>query len=158
MIFVIALIVVAILLAMGEILLPGGVLGILSFIAILGATWQAAVEFGPFVAVIVFFGSTTLTILSVFFFFQASRKMGLSRGMFLSSRVDGHSGTPNPTELPDDIIGHSAETLTPMVPTGMILIDGKSYEAFSQSGFLEKGEPCKVIGKDNFRLIVKSEK
>ena len=82
--------------------------------------------------------------------------MGLSGGMFLNSRVEGHSGTANPSELPEEIIGKEGETLTPMVPTGMVGIDGQSYEAFSQSGFMEKGESCEVIGKDNFRLIVKA--
>lgn len=158
MFLVFALIIAAVLLAMGEILLPGGVLGVLAFIAICGATWQAAVEFGPFVAALVFFGATTITVLSVFVFFNVARKMGLSRGMFLSSRVEGHSGTANPSNLPDDIIGKEGETLTPMVPSGMVGIDGQSYEAFSQSGFMEKGEPCEVIGKDNFRLIVKALK
>lgn len=158
MLLVIALIVAAILLAMGEILLPGGILGVLSFITICAATWQAGVEFGPFVATLVFLGSLTITVLSVFIFFNYAQKMGLSKGMFLSSRVEGRSGTTNPDNLPEDIIGHEAETLTPMVPSGMVSVDGISYEAFSQSGFLEKGEACRVIGKDNFRLIIESEK
>lgn len=157
MLLVIALIVAAILLAMGEILLPGGILGILSFAAICGATWQAAIEFGPFVATLVFLGSVTITVLSVFIFFKYAQRVGLSKGMFLNSRVEGRSGTTNPGELPEDIIGHEAETLTPMVPSGMVSVDGVNYEAFSQSGFLEKGESCRVVGKDNFRLIVESE-
>ena len=157
MLLVIALIVAAMLLAMGEILLPGGILGVLAFLAICGATWQAAVEFGPFVGALVFLVSMTITVLSVFIFFKYAQNAGLSKGMFLSSRVEGHSGTANPQELPEDIIGHDAETLTPMVPSGMVSVDGASYEAFSQSGFLEKGESCRVIGKDNFRLIVESD-
>ena len=35
-----------------------------------------------------------------------------------------------------------------------VIIGGKRYEAFCQSGFIETGAPLQVIGADNFRLIV----
>lgn len=158
MTLIIAMIVAALLLALGEILLPGGILGVLAFITICLATWLAVEEYGVFTGSMVFVGSVTLTLAWVFVFFKLMKRTKMSQRVFLNDRVEGRSPGANPQDLPEEIIGKEAETLTPMVPTGMVELDGDSYEAFSQSGFLEKGEPCIVIGKDNFRLIVRSLK
>ena len=39
-------------------------------------------------------------------------------------------------------------------PFGYINVQGRRYEAFSQSGYLAKGVTVRVTGLDNFRLIV----
>ena len=43
-------------------------------------------------------------------------------------------------------------------PSGYIMIDGKRYEAFCQSGQVPAGAALEVIGADNFRLIVSETK
>jgi len=158
MLIIIALILAALLLATGEIMLPGGILGVLSLVAVGAATWQAVELYGPFMGVLIFIGSATVIVVWLFVFFKFVQRTGMSKGIFLNDRIEGHSRGANPENIPDDIIGREAETLTTMAPSGMISVNGVSYEAFSQSGFMEKGEPCKVIGKDNFRVIVKSLK
>jgi membrane-bound ClpP family serine protease len=72
--------------------------------------------------------------------------------MFLESAIKARSQPP-PAE-PSTIIGREGEALTTLAPTGFVLIGGKKYEAASQSGLMPKGAPVKVVGADNFRLIV----
>ena len=47
-----------------------------------------------------------------------------------------------------------AEALTTLAPGGYVLVEGARYEAFCQSGFAAKGSALRVVGLDNFRLIV----
>jgi membrane-bound ClpP family serine protease len=55
---------------------------------------------------------------------------------------------------PGEIIGKAAEALTTLAPSGYVLVEGRRYEAFSQSGHVARGEQLLVAGLDNFRLIV----
>jgi membrane-bound ClpP family serine protease len=55
---------------------------------------------------------------------------------------------------PEEVIGKAAEALTTLAPSGYVLVEGRRYEAFSQSGHVARGEPLCVTGLDNLRLIV----
>jgi membrane-bound ClpP family serine protease len=68
--------------------------------------------------------------------------------------VHSTSGTASGPLAASDVVGKAAEALTTMAPTGYVLIEGRKYEAFSQSGLVQRGDPLKVVGLDNFRLIV----
>jgi membrane-bound serine protease (ClpP class) len=51
-------------------------------------------------------------------------------------------------------VGKTAEAVTTLAPSGYVVVDGRRYEAFSQSGHAAKGAILRVVGLDNFRLIV----
>jgi membrane-bound serine protease (ClpP class) len=53
-----------------------------------------------------------------------------------------------------EVVGKTATALTTMAPSGYVLVDGRRYEASCESGLAEKGSSLRVIGVDNFRLIV----
>ena len=52
------------------------------------------------------------------------------------------------------VVGKSAEAVTTLAPSGYVLVEGRRYEAFCQSGHAERGAQLRVTGLDNFRLIV----
>ncbi len=156
MTIIITLIVIAVLLALGELVVPGGILGILSFLCLCAAAYFTNQEYGMMIAIAVFFGSTVLTVVSLFMFFGVLKKMGFTKGVFLNTSVEGKSAGANADRASDDLIGKEGEALTPLVPTGMIGVDGSQYEAFCQTGYLDKGNSVQIIGRDNFRLIVKA--
>jgi membrane-bound ClpP family serine protease len=52
------------------------------------------------------------------------------------------------------VVGKPATADTTLAPSGYVLVDGRRYEAFCRSGHVAKGEVLRVIGADNFRLIV----
>jgi len=72
---------------------------------------------------------------------------------FSLSETSGSVSQPLPAKV-EDVVGKEADALTTLAPTGYILVAGKRYEAFSQSGHVEKGARLRVVGLDNFRLIV----
>jgi membrane-bound serine protease (ClpP class) len=52
------------------------------------------------------------------------------------------------------VVGRSAEAATTLAPSGYVIVEGRRYEAYCETGLAEKGSALRVIGVDNFRLIV----
>ena len=50
--------------------------------------------------------------------------------------------------------GEHGRAITPMYPSGKVLIDGVEYNARFKSGFAESGDAVVVVGLDAFGLIV----
>ena len=48
-------------------------------------------------------------------------------------------------------------TLTELYPVGKVEVEGKSYDARSNFGKIEKGEKVKVLKKAGFELVVEKE-
>lgn len=74
------------------------------------------------------------------------------RGLVVEAKVEATSQPPvAPTEA---VVGRHAEALTTLAPSGYVAVEGRRYEAFCQSGHAVKGAALRVVGVDNFRLIV----
>jgi membrane-bound serine protease (ClpP class) len=86
----------------------------------------------------------------LYFEFAILPKTAFGKRLFLQKSIDGTSAP----ERERDYVDAEGVTLTALGPSGYIEIDGKRLEAFSRSGFLEADVPVKVVGTDNFRLIV----
>jgi membrane-bound ClpP family serine protease len=78
-------------------------------------------------------------------------KTRFGRGLVVHSTS---GATSQPPLAGAEVVGHSAEALTTLAPSGYVLVEGRRYEAFCQSGHAAKGAALRVTGLDNFRLIV----
>ncbi|MGB0408764.1 MAG: NfeD family protein [Opitutales bacterium] len=152
MITILALVLAALICLFFEVILPGGILGLLAITCVLGATWLGFADYGAIGGTAVFVGSLIAGGLLVFFEFKLLAKSGLAKGFFLRTAVSGHS---NQSPAESSIIGKEGTTLTRLNPSGKVAIDGQSYEAYSQDGYLEPGESVSVVSQDNFKLIIK---
>jgi membrane-bound ClpP family serine protease len=56
--------------------------------------------------------------------------------------------------VPADVVGREAVAETTLAPGGYVRIEDRRYEAFCRSGHAPVGARLKVVGLDNFRLIV----
>lgn len=149
---IVGLILLTLILITFEIIIPSGILGALAIIAGLGAATYAYFEFGFGGMVITLIITLIVSILTIMIEYKLFAKTKLGGKLFLQEKVEAKS---TQAESDNSIVGKTGETLTPLAPTGMIFIDGRRYEAFSQGGFLDKGQKVSVTGVDNFRLIVK---
>ena len=52
------------------------------------------------------------------------------------------------------VTGTRGRAITPMLPSGKVLIDGVEYSARFKSGFANSGDEVVVVGLDAFGLIV----
>ena len=66
------------------------------------------------------------------------------------------SGKPVPPVAPVVLVGKRGRTLTVLAPSGYVEIEGRSYEAISRSGVLQKGVPIFVESIDQFKVTVQS--
>ncbi len=76
----------------------------------------------------------------------------LGRGLVVHSTTGSVSQPPQPPI--SSVLGKAAEALTTLAPSGYVEVEGRRYEAFCQSGHAAKGTKLRVVGLDNFRLIV----
>lgn len=142
----------ALVLVFFEVILPGGVLGVLAALCLLVAAWFGGAEYGWLGGVGVFFGGLLVIALFVYIEFKLLARTSLGRAFFLKDAVTGHS---NAAPAEDSIIGESGTTLTRLNPSGKVAIKGQSYEAHSQDGYIEANAPIRVISQDSFKLIIK---
>jgi membrane-bound serine protease (ClpP class) len=65
----------------------------------------------------------------------------------------GGTSQPPPAAA-DAVVGKAATALTTLAPSGYVMVEGRRYEAFCDSGMAERGSALRVVGVDNFRIIV----
>ncbi|MCC6415306.1 MAG: NfeD family protein [Opitutaceae bacterium] len=136
-----------------EVVVPGGILGLLGGIALFGGVAMSFYDHGlngGFIALLVALGLTGIVL---WLEFRLLPRTALGRRMFLHAAVTGTT-----TAAVEDLAGRVGHAVTALGPSGYVLIEGKQYEAFSRAGFVEAGTAVKVISADNFRLIVTLEK
>ena len=149
---IIGLLVAAFILVFFEVILPGGILGIMAALCVIFASWTAGAEYGASIGILTFVGSAAAIAILVFIEFKLLARTSLGSAFFLKSSVTGHSNIA-PAEAA--IIGMEGITLTRLNPSGKVAIDGQSYEAHSQDGYIEADQAIQVVAQDNFKLIIK---
>lgn len=149
---ILGLIILGLVFTFFEVIIPGGVLGILAAAAILWACALTFQAYGLMAALGLFVGSLILVIIVVVVELKIISKTKLGRRLFLDQSVESQSTQILGTE---SLIGKSGEAETTLAPSGKIIVEGKEYEAFSEDGLIKKGESVKVVSRDNFRIVVK---
>ena len=135
-----------------EVIVPGAILGTIGGLCLLGGITLAFMEYGPIGGSSAIAVALVMTGLMLYIEFRLLPKTRWGKRLFLHASIDGTS-QPLPAEE-SVVVGRPGKTLTPLSPSGYVLIDGQRYEAFSRSGLLAQGEPVQVVGLDAFRLIV----
>ena len=134
-----------------DVFVPGGILGIFAGLALLGAVIMAFVDLGPSAGWITLAAAMATVALLLYIELGVLPKTRLGRRLFLDAAVNGTSQA-SPAQA--DVVGKPAQALTTLAPTGYVIVEGRRYEAFSQSGLVAKGTALRVVGLDNFRLVV----
>ncbi len=149
---IIALAILALVFATFEIFIPGGILAGLAFLSLLAASMLAFQNYGLAEAVLTFSFSLVIIVLAVVLELRIIQKTRLRERFVLSGSIQGRTLEPKKEE--DSLVGQTGETVTPLSPTGLVRIGEKTYESASKSGRLSLGESVRVIGRDNFRILV----
>ena len=135
-----------------EVIIPGGILGSIGGVLSLVACVLSFVEFGRNGGLAITGTAVAVGAALLWIEFKVLPKTKIGRRAFLHEQVTGDSAAyGNEAKA---LIGQSAQAITPLSPSGYILVNGQRYEAFCQAGYIETGALLTVIGADNFRLIV----
>ena len=135
-----------------EVIVPGGILGLIGGLMMFGGCVMAFVEFGTWGGIMAVATALVFTVTALYLEFRILPKTSIGKRAFLTKEITGVSAAFGSDAR--EFIGKSAEAITMLSPIGYISIDGKRYEAFCQSGQVPAGAALKVTGADNFRLIV----
>ena len=149
---ILGLVLAALILVFFEVILPGGVLGVLAALCVCVATWFGFDVYGVLGALAVFFGSLSAIVILVLMEFKLMAKTSFGQKFLLQAAVDGHTREAVADET---VIGREGLTITRLNPSGKVAIDGKSYEACSQDGYIECDQAIRIVAQDNFKLIIK---
>ncbi len=139
-----------------EVIIPGGILGAIGGLLMFAGCAVAFSTFGTAGGLIALTAALLLGGLALFFEFRILPKTAIGRRAFLTTEVTGVSAALGKEAL--DLVGHPAEALTMLSPSGYVRVNGERYEAFSQSGQVPAGAMLDIVGADNFRLIVSLRK
>jgi membrane-bound serine protease (ClpP class) len=156
MTLIILLFALGILLLAVEVIVPGGILGSIGGLLMFGGCIAAFMRYGTGGGILAAAVAAVLTALAFYIEFRVLPKTAIGRRAFLTKEITGVSAAFG--EDARDLIGKSANALTMLSPSGYIMVDGKRYEAFCQSGQVPAGTALEVTGADNFRLIVSETK
>lgn len=149
---ILLLFLIGVLLLAGEVFVPGAILGIIGAVCMFGGCVLSFNLFGTSGGLLATGIAVALLGLMLYIELIWLPKTRVGKKMIVQSTVSATS-QPALAEL-NAVIGKTAEALTPLVPSGYVLVDGRRYEAFSQSGHAPKGATLRVTGLDNFRLIL----
>lgn len=149
---ILLLFLIGVLLLAGEVFVPGAILGTIGALCMLVGCVLSFVNFGLAGGLLA--TGIALVLLGVMLYVELVwlPKTRIGKTMIVQSKVSATSQPPL-AEL-HAVVGKSAEAITPLVPSGYVLVDGRRYEGFSQSGHVPKGSILRVSGLDNFRLIL----
>jgi membrane-bound ClpP family serine protease len=139
-----------------EVIIPGGILGAIGGLLMFAGSIVAFSTYGTWGGVAALAAGLFLGGLALYFEFRILPKTAIGRRAFLNSEVTGVSAALGKEAL--DLVGHPAEALTMLSPSGYVRVNGERYEAFSQSGQVPAGAMLDIVGADNFRLIVSLRK
>jgi membrane-bound ClpP family serine protease len=140
------------LLLAAEVFLPGAVAGVLGGLALVAGSVMAFGEFGAVGGGLALVAAALLVGLMLYAELVLLPRTAFGRKMVVNATVDATSQPP--VARLEDVIGQAAEALTALAPTGYVLVEGHRYEAACRSGFADKGASLRVVGVDNFRLLV----
>ncbi|MEO7415234.1 MAG: NfeD family protein [Opitutaceae bacterium] len=142
----------ALLLIAAEIVVPGGVLGVIGGLCLLAGVISAYGEWGAAGGSIATGIALLIGCVTIYLEFVWLPKSRLARKFFMAETVAGRS-QPEVAER-TAVLGREAVAVTTLSPSGYVELDGRRYEAFSQSGHTVAGARVKVQEVDNFRLLV----
>jgi membrane-bound ClpP family serine protease len=127
-------------------------MGMLGALAMLVGCVFVWVDYGALAGGLAAVGALALLAIAIWLELVVLPKTKFGRGLVVQSKVDATSQPP----LADAaaVVGQSAEAVTVLAPSGYVLVAGRRYEAFCQSGHAAKGAALRVTGMDNFKLIV----
>jgi len=152
MTWIVLLFAIGILLLLVEVIVPGGVLGVIGGLMMFAGCVVAFLVYGTEGGMIALTIALSAAVIAFFIEFRVLPRTKVGKRAFLEREISAVSAAYGPEA--SELVGKSAVALTMLSPSGFIDIGGRRYEAFCQSGQVPAGTALKVTGADNFRLIV----
>jgi membrane-bound serine protease (ClpP class) len=136
-----------------ELFVPGGIIGTIGVLCLLGAVGIGFSEFGPEIGWLIALGILVLLGIATYLWLKVFPRTRLGRRM----TVDTHEGDfkAMPDHL-DGLLGQEGVATTDLRPVGFVTIGGKRVDVVSVAGIIPRGTAVKVVRVEGFRVLVKA--
>jgi membrane-bound serine protease (ClpP class) len=135
-----------------ELILPGGILGILGVALYCYSGWWSFQNFGTVPTLFFLTGSVIIHLVGIYIELQILKKTSFGNKLLLKKTITGHVNTTTGGSF--ELKGKEGITQTNLHPHGMILVENKSYEAYCENGFIKKGTKIKIKTSNRYKIIV----
>lgn len=145
--------VIGLILVIAEFFVPGGIVGIIGGVLIIGSLLFAGasvVHMAYSILIAMFIAVIGMVILMKFF----GKKLHMFNKLVLTDATtteEGYVSNTNRVEL----IGKKGQTVTPLRPAGTVLIEAERLDVVSEGSFIEVGKLVEVIKVEGSRIVVR---
>ncbi|MET1013078.1 MAG: nodulation protein NfeD [Paenisporosarcina sp.] len=139
-----------------EFFLPGAIAGIIGLALIIGSIMLAGgnvIHMGISVLIALIVAIVGMVVIMKFF----GKSLKLFNKIILTDATDterGYVSNVNRFEL----IGKIAESMTPLRPSGTIMLEGERIDAVTEGGYVDRGKMVKIIKVEGSRTVVREMK
>ena len=136
-----------------EIFLPGGILGILGGMALLGAVAAGFAAFGPaiglYIALAIIIGGSA----GMFMWIQFFPRTRVGRALTLQHTESEYKSAD--TDAWRNLTGKTGKAATDLRPAGIARIDNRNYDVVSEGMLIPRGSAVQVVKVDGNRIVVR---
>lgn len=148
--------VIGLILLIAEFFVPGGIVGILGGVLIIGSLLFAGASFVHMaysILIAMFIAVIGMVIIMKFF----GKKLHMFNKLVLNDATTTEEGyVSNLNRV--DLIGKKGETMTPLRPAGTVSIDRERLDVVSEGSFIEAGKTVEVVKVEGSRIVVREFK
>ena len=137
-----------------EVFIPGGIVGTLGGVALIGCVILAFVNHGTTFGLYWLSGVMVITLIGLFLSIKFLPNSPAGRRLFLSSSEKGYSAAEVGLA---ELVGKTGSALTNLRPAGMVDIDGSRIDVVTGGEFVEKGTQVKIIRVEGNRVLVEQK-
>ncbi|MGI6086658.1 MAG: NfeD family protein [Kiritimatiellia bacterium] len=149
----IILLTIGLFLLAAEIFLPGGILGILGGIALLGAVAAGFAAFGlavgMYIALAVIIGGSA----SIFIWIKLFPRTRVGQALTLQHTQSSYKAADTDTRR--NLVGKTGKAVTDLRPAGIVQIDGRKYSVVSEGMLVQRDSAVQVVKVDGNRIVVR---
>ena len=138
-----------------ELMLPGfgvsGIMGVLCLIAVIVIEFLTASATTAYLVAAVL---VAILILMIVLFMRSMKGGMLFRSpIVLKDKIEAEAVKPSSGSL-EGLIGKTGTAVTPLRPSGIVMIDGTRYSVESQATFVERDASVTVVAVDGTKITV----
>lgn len=136
-----------------ELFIPGGIAGTIGLLAIIASFFMAS-DNVVHMGISLLIALTASIVLSILMIRVFGKKMKFFRRIILTDSTSTEKGyVSNKNRL--ELIGVEGITLTPLRPSGTIIVEDERIDAVSEGGFIAKDMRVRIVKTEGSRIVVR---
>ena len=150
--WIVLLLIVGLLLICAEIVVPGGIVGAIGALMVIGSAILTFMEYGPMVGTVYLFIAAGLTAVALRIMVKALLNTPLGNLVVLKKNLEESKSFEAGQ---DALLGQSGQALTDLRPAGTAEIRGQRVDVVTEGLFVARGASVKVVAVEGARVVVR---